>query len=35
MLGLSDALGYPFSKVPHLEREEEITDQPNFANNVT
>ena len=35
VFGLSDALGYPFSKVPHLEGEEEITDQPNIANNVT
>ena len=35
MFGLSDAFGYPFSKVSSLEREEEITDQPNFVNNVT
>ena len=32
---LSDARDYPFSKVPYLEREEEITDQPNVVNNVT
>ena len=35
MFGLSDALDYPLSKVPHLEREEEITDQPNLVSNVT
>ena len=32
---LSDAPDYSFSKVPYLEREEEITDQSNFVNNVT
>ena len=31
---LSDARDYSFSKVPYLEREEEITDQSNFVNNV-
>ena len=31
----SDARDYSFSKVPYLEREEEITDQSNFVNNVT
>ena len=32
MFALSDARDY---KVPYLEREEEITDQSNFVNNVT
>ena len=35
MFALSDARDYSFSKVPYLEREEEITDQLNFVNNVT
>ena len=35
MFALSDASDYSFSKVPYLEREEEITDQSNFVNNVT
>ena len=35
MSALSDACDYSFSKVPYLEREEEITDQSNFVNNVT
>ena len=35
MFALSDACDYSFSKVPYLEREEEITDQSNFVNNVT
>ena len=35
MFALPDARDYPFSKVPYLEREEEITDQSNFVNNVT
>ena len=32
---LSNACDNSFSKVPYLEREEEITDQSNFVNNVT
>ena len=35
MFALSDARDYSFSKVAYLEREEEITDQSNFVNNVT
>ena len=35
MFSLSYALDYSFSKVPYLEREEEMTDQSNFVNNVT
>ena len=35
MFALSDARDYSFLKVPYLEREEEITDQSNFVNNVT
>ena len=35
MFALSDARDYSISKVPYLEREEEITDQSNFVNNVT
>ena len=35
MFALSDACDYSFSKVPYLEREEEITDQSNFVDNVT
>ena len=35
MFALSDAPDCSFSKVPYLEREEEITDQSNFVNNVT
>ena len=35
MFALSDARDYSFWKVPYLEREEEITDQSNFVNNVT
>ena len=35
MFALSDARDYSFSKVPHLEREQEITDQSNFVKNVT
>ena len=35
MFALSDARDYSFSKVSYLEREEEITDQSNFVNNVT
>ena len=35
MFALSDARDYSFSKVPYLEREEEITDQSNFVNNET
>ena len=31
MFALSDARDYSFSKVPYLEREEEITDQSNFV----
>ena len=31
----SDARGYSFSQVPYLEREEKITDQSNFVNDVT
>ena len=34
MLALSDARDYSFSKVPYLERLEEITDQL-FVKNVT
>ena len=32
MFALSDARDYSFSKVPYLEREEEIADQSNFVN---
>ena len=35
MFALSDARDYSFSKLPYLEREEEISDQSNFVNNVT
>ena len=37
MFALSDARDYSFSfsKVPYLERKEEITDQSNFVNKVT
>ena len=35
MFALSDARDYSFSQVPYLEREEKITDQSNFVNNVT
>ena len=35
MLALSDARDYSFSKVPYLERLEEITDQSKFVKNVT
>ena len=35
MFALSDTRDYSFSKVPYLRREEEITDQSNFVNNVT
>ena len=35
MFALSNARDYSFLKVPYLEREEEITDQSNFVNNVT
>ena len=35
MFASSDARDYSFSKVPYLEREEEITDQSNFVNDVT
>ena len=35
MFALSDANDYSFSKILYLEREEEITDQSNFVNNVT
>ena len=35
MFALSDARDYSFAKVPYLEREEEVTDQSNFVNNVT
>ena len=35
MFALSDARDYSFSKVPYLEREQEITDQSNFVKNVT
>ena len=31
----SDARRYSFSQVPYLEREEKITDQSNFVNDVT
>ena len=31
MFALSNARDYSFSKVPYLEREEEITDQSNFV----
>ena len=34
MFPLSDARDYSFSKVPYLEREEEMTDQSNFVNKV-
>ena len=34
MFALSDAHDYSFSKVLYLEREEEITHQSNFVNNV-
>ena len=34
MFALSDARDYSFSKVPYLEREEEITDQSNFVKNL-
>ena len=30
MFAMSDARDYSFSKVPYLEREEEITGQSNF-----
>ena len=30
MFALSDAREYPFSQVPYLEREENITDRSNF-----
>ena len=32
---MSGARDYSFSKVSYLEREEKITDQSNFVNNVT
>ena len=35
MFALFDARDYSFSKVSYLEREEKITDQPNFVNDVT
>ena len=35
MFALSDARDYSFSKVPYLEREEEITDQSHSVTNVT
>ena len=35
MFGLSGARDYFFSKVPYLKREEKITDQSNFVNDVT
>ena len=35
MFVLSDARDYAFSEVPYLEREEKITEQSNFVNNVT
>ena len=35
MFALSDARDYSFSKVPYLEREEKITDQSNFVNDMT
>ena len=35
MFALFDAREYSFSQVPYLEREEEITDQSNFVNDVT
>ena len=35
MFALSHARDYSFTKVPYLEREEEITEQLNFENNVT
>ena len=35
MFAFCDARDYSFSKVPYLEREEEITDQSNFVNKVT
>ena len=35
MFALSDARDYSFSKVPYLEREEEITDQSNLVKDVT
>ena len=36
MFALSDARDYDLvSKVPYLEREQEITDQPNFVSNMT
>ena len=34
-IALSDARDYSFSKVPYLERKEEVADQSNFVNNVT
>ena len=35
MFALFDAREYSFSQVPYLEREEKITDQSNFVNDVT
>ena len=35
MFALFDARNYSFSKVPYLERQEEVTDESNFVNNVT
>ena len=35
MFALSDACDYSFSKVPYLERAEDITDQSNFVNDAT
>ena len=35
MFALSDARDYSFSKVPYLERIEEITVQSDFVNNMT
>ena len=35
MFALSDARDYSIPKVPYLEREEEMTGQSNFVNNVT
>ena len=35
MFALSDAREFLFSQVPYLERDQKITDQSNFVNDVT
>ena len=35
MFALSDAREFSFSQVPYLERDQKITDQSNFVNDVT